>query len=303
MKTLKTNYLFFVTILSASFACLSSPPRWSREYKNMLKNYIIQKNNGIPKPEFNSQPIRGVKIPVVRTSEMRTSEMMIQEMIKPLNNINRNPKSLIPKSLLNPRLVTRQPDITILQTFEASDYQENGQYGPSGDGSVGSTQFILGCKGRIRSFNKATGQIDNVLNMAYDRFFSSITNGAFCADPNIVFDQINRRWFLFCNASKIAADQSIVLAMSDNGNGTGDPVTPQTVWKFFVVDNGANSGFDTSLPSFDYTNLGVDQFRVYCASDILDIGNPFYSSSAAYVITTSSTQLVEILKFLHLEIW
>ncbi len=167
---------------------------------------------------------------------------------------------------------------TILKTFLGAYYQDTGQYGPSADGSVGSTQFIVGSKGRIRSFNKFTGQIDGVLNIAHDRFFSSISNGGFTADPNILFDQLSNRWFLFCDGNT-----NFLLAMSD-----GDPITPSTVWSFITVDTVTDPHFQAKQPFFDYSTLAADANAVLCAGDVYDLTLTDYFSSAVYAITKAS---------------
>ena len=75
-----------------------------------------------------------------------------------------------------------------------------------------------------------------------------------------------------------------LLAMSD-----GDPVTLDTVWSFYVIENTIpNPGFNAVLPYLDYPTLGVDQKAVYCATNVLDGINPSYLSSAAYVILKDS---------------
>lgn len=202
----------------------------------------------------------------------------------------------------------------IVKHFTAGDYFETGTYGPSSDGSVGSTQYLLGSKGRIRTFNKETGNIDGVLNISPDRFFSTTSLSAFLADPNTIFDKFSNRWFLFYatngtalppvsayNANGILAPQiptRAILAVSD-----GDPITPDTIWSFFVVDQSTNQGFDIFEPLFDYTNLGIDENYVYCGlnvynnliSDVSLIQQPNvykpkynYTSSAVYVIPKDS---------------
>lgn len=164
----------------------------------------------------------------------------------------------------------------VVQHFTVADYQETGQYGPSAESSVGSTQLLVASKGRIRSFSK-TGILDNVLNLTHDSFFSPITRGGFTADPNVIFHPEWKQWIILGNAF---LSSSLVLAISD-----GDPITPQTIWSFYIVDQVSNPGFSPTA-FFDYPTLGVDSQSVYCAANIID-ANDFFSS-AAYVIPRSS---------------
>ena len=169
--------------------------------------------------------------------------------------------------------------------FTISDYRETGQYGPSADAGVGSTQVMLGSKGRVRTMCKATGLIDNILNVSHDRFFSCVSLGGFTADPNIIFDPHSQRWFLFCDGGF----PFLLLAMSGDETGNGDPITLATTWNFFIIDSTTpNPGFDAAIPYFDYTTLGLDKNALYCACNVYDESNPYYESSAEYVVIKSS---------------
>lgn len=186
---------------------------------------------------------------------------------------------------LTPPASGRRGMPTIANHFTVADYQETGQYGPSGESSVGSTQLLVASKGRIRSFLK-DGRIDNVLNLSHDSFFSPISLGGFTADPNVIFHPIWNRWIIFADT---ILTPSLLLAVSDS-----DPITPATVWSFYVVDTLSNlTPISPFTPStfFDYTTLGADAQAVYCAANILDYNNPtIFVSAAAYAIPKSSLQ-------------
>ncbi len=177
------------------------------------------------------------------------------------------------------------PGIPLIEKhFTVMDYQESGQYGPSGESSVGSKQVLVASKGRIRSFRK-DGTIDNVLNLTHDSFFSPISLGGFTADPNVIFHPQWKQWIIFGGAF---LESSLVLAISDS-----DPITPKTVWTFIKVDATSNQGFSNEgfgeANFFDYATLGADERAIYCAANILDFNDPnFFISAAAYVIPKSS---------------
>ncbi len=167
----------------------------------------------------------------------------------------------------------------VLSQFTSANYRQTGQYGPSSEAGKGTTQIMIGQKGRVMTF-LPDGTPDNVLNVSHDHFFSSVSLGGFTADPNIIFDASSGRWFLFCDG----ASPFLLLAMSD-----GDPITANTVWSFFIIDSTTpNPGFDAVLPNFDYTTLAVDTKAVYCAANVYNDTNPAYLSSAAYVILKDS---------------
>jgi len=188
------------------------------------------------------------------------------------------------------RALTRTPGVPAIdQSFLADDYDQTGQYGPSADGSAGSTQFLLGSKVRMRTFNKSTGLPDGVMNLSMDRFFSPILGETYTADPGCVYDPFAQRWYIICDGTAVGYN-GLFLAISDNGNGTGDPITAETVWHYIVVDTQSNPGFEIypSLALFDYTTIGFDQNYIYCAADVFDQSSFFYFSSAAYVIPKTS---------------
>ncbi len=172
----------------------------------------------------------------------------------------------------------------IVNHFTVANYQETGQYGPSGESSVGSQQLLVASKGRIRSFLK-NGMLDNVLNLTHDSFFSAISLGGFTADPNVLFHPIWKQWILFADAPT-PFSSTLLLAISDS-----DPITPATVWSFYVVDQVSNNPAFTATTFLDYTTLGADAQAVYCAVNVIDTniaGPNSFVSAAAYVIPKST---------------
>lgn len=213
-----------------------------------------------PQEEITSQPVR-------RT----TAQIMQGEVAAPLKATPLTPPSIVPGIP------------AIGANFITAHYQETGQYGPSGESSMGSTQLLVASKGRIRSFLR-DGRIDNVLNLSHDSFFSPVSAGGFTADPNVIYHPILKRWIILANA---LLKSSIVLAVSDS-----DPITPATVWTFYIVDTvslfNTLPGF-TSTAFFDYPTLGADANAIYCAANILDPKTPgVFLSAAAYVIPVST---------------
>ena len=69
-------------------------------------------------------------------------------------------------------------------------------------GAVGPTQYVVFINGRLRTFNKAIGTADGVLNADPDAFFSSVITPAganevsYTSDPNVRYDRLSGRWFL-----------------------------------------------------------------------------------------------------------
>ncbi len=280
MNLFRFSSLLIICGLSSAFAVTG------RGHFELLRKKLAQQSQA----PFQTRTIRGVKR-TLKPLRMTTAQLMQQapQLVNiPNLRLGQTPPCPLP-GCMSP--------ITV---FNDANYGETGQYGPSADGCVGTTQFILGSKGRIRSFSKATLEPDGVLNLSHDRFFSSISNGGFTADPNILFDAMTNRWFLCCDGNT-----NLLLAYSDGLNGGS--VTSSTVWTFVVVDTVLNPGFEFAsnpllLPAFfDYSTLGVDEISVLIGVDVLN-PNPEYFSSAAYTIdkTTLDTDAPAIVEFLNL---
>ncbi len=272
MNRLITLILTLVSIPQASFA-ISQQGRMP--YNKELAKMALARTKQNPRAQTSMPSKRGVKR-IAHTVKATTAELMGSQ------EETRMPSGsdfIIRPAMKNGDLQESSITPTIIQSFLNFDYQDTGQYAPSADLSVGTQQAILGSQGRICSFNKSTGQKDNVLNIAHDHFFSPISNGGFTSDPNIIFDPLSKRWFLFCNGNP-----NLLLAMSD-----GDPITPQTIWTFITVDTPHDPAFEFSpVPAvFNSTNLGVDANAVLCSVDVTN-NNPLYISSALYVLPKQS---------------
>ena len=272
-------YLLLFALVSIHTQIVAHTPFY--QYRSPRLNELLSRNKqakGITPPQtLTSWTVKGTKLIAPPPIAMTTAQIMGNAHIA-------THQCQSTKPLLDSKSVQKAQAVA---PFTVAAYSETGQYGPSADAGVGTTQVTLGSKGRIRTMLKATGQIDNVLNISYDRFFSAINLGTFTADPNIIYDSRSQRWFLFCNASPF-----LLLAMSDgadNGN-----ITSQTVWSFFIIDSvltpqgKPNPTFDAVLGEFDYPTLGLDQNNVYCATNVYDLTNPAYTSSAVYAIPKSS---------------
>ena len=82
-------------------------------------------------------------------------------------------------------------------SFTAATLRDTGAYPPDTMGVVGPTQFVAAVNGRIRTFNKATGTVDGVLDVNTDTFFSSVmtspTSTNFTSDPRIRYNRLSAR--------------------------------------------------------------------------------------------------------------
>jgi hypothetical protein len=139
---------------------------------------------------------------------------------------------------------------------------ETGAFPPDTMGAPGPTQYTVFVNGRIRTFSKATGVADGVLNVGSDTFFASVVTppGAgevsFTSDPQVRYDRLSKRWFLTiidvtlnAGTGAITRPNRYLIALSDAAsNGT---LSGGTVFTFYQFQA------DATLFA-DYPSLGVD---------------------------------------------
>jgi len=154
---------------------------------------------------------------------------------------------------------------------------------PDTMGAAGPTQYLVVLNSVVRSFNKATGQPDGVLDLSLRAFFGGA--GIFvCCDPVVRFDRLSGRWFIGAMAGG-----NILLAVSDAA-----VLAPTSGWRFFsipqeVIPPAGNTGCQV-----DYTHMAVDEHAVYFVFAMLSAGwtglCPGYDSgqSALFVISKAS---------------
>ena len=185
---------------------------------------------------------------------------------------------------------------TIALNFQGPTLAQTGSYPPDTMGAIGPTQFIVFVNGRIRSYNKATGAVDNVLNANPDNFFSPVMTPVgggvvlvFTSDPRIRYDRLTGRWFLIiidvpcttANCSAINANRAL-FAVSDSST-----ITPTTTWAYhqFQQDLVATAGNAGGF--LDYPTLGLDANALYVGGNMFSAAGGWVGTSA-WVVRKSS---------------
>ena len=178
-------------------------------------------------------------------------------------------------------------------SFTGATLLDTHAFPPDSMGAAGPSQFIVAVNGRIRSFNKASGTADGVLDANPDVFFSSVmtppvTNN-FTSDPRIRYDRLSGRWFLIIidvPGQAGALPNRILFAVSD-----GAVITPATEWTFFQFRHdlpAPQSNADTGKFA-DYPTLGIDAHALYIGANIFGTrGQGSFSSTTAFVVRKSS---------------
>ena len=150
-------------------------------------------------------------------------------------------------------------------------------FNPDQFGAVGPEQFVAYTFGGMRSFNKVTGESDNVLEVSCTTLFP-----LYCSDNMIKYDKFSDRWFAINTSRSL---NEIDIAVSDTGT-----LTDCTQWQLFVLP------FDQIFPPgdphppfiIDSPSMGIDSQAVYIGVEVIGPVAPFGATSAAVVIEKNS---------------
>ncbi len=152
---------------------------------------------------------------------------------------------------------------------------------PNPNGAVGTEQYILMTYNVIRSFNKSTGEADNVLNLDAASFFGCLAN-----DVRISYDRFSHRWFMSCEETNQTTGRTsnIKLAMS-----SGPVISNCSTWTFFTFSN------ETMIPQLDrpgtgildYQQLAIDAHNVYISADTFNKKGIFKGTSTLVIKKSS----------------
>ena len=179
---------------------------------------------------------------------------------------------------------------TVGTTFDGvTGPTETGAFPPDSMGAVGPSQFFIFVNGRLKTFNKATGVADGVINADPDVFFFSVLTSApvnFTSDPQIRYDRLSGRWILSIidvpsSSSSSIGDKPnrVLIAVSDAASA--GVISPSTVWTYYFIQQNSVGGANTN-EFLDYPSLGIDNNALYIG------GNMFAATTIGNFITTSA---------------
>jgi len=203
------------------------------------------------------------------------------------------------KSLIAPKIaeVTAGPQTTGT-SFTGATLADTGAFPPDTMGAVGPTQFVVFVNGRIRTFNKATGVADGVINVDPDIFFSSVMTKVFppeinfTTDPQIRYDRLSSRWILQIIDVPSSDENTIgdipnrvLLAVSDAASA--GVISASTVWTFYFIQQDTVGGADTG-EFLDYDSLGVDSKALYIGGNMFSAVSGTFNNTAGFVVQKSS---------------
>jgi hypothetical protein len=175
------------------------------------------------------------------------------------------------------------PAVATLGTnFLSATYNDTlGYLLPDAAGAVGTTQFLTGVNGRLRSHNKNNGAVSG-LNVDMDVFFSPITPYP-TYYPRIRFDRFTNRWII------TVVDGNFPSALYIATSNTAD-ITSSTVWQLNGFLNLAQNDQSQSC-ILDYPTLGIDVNALYIGVNQYcgaDPNNVTLYGSDAFVIKKST---------------
>ncbi|MGH9884314.1 MAG: DUF11 domain-containing protein, partial [bacterium] len=186
---------------------------------------------------------------------------------------------------------------TLGTSFTGAVLSETGAFPPDTMGAVGPTQFVVFLNGRLRTFNKATGVADGVINASSDTFFASVMTSPpgptdFTSDPQVRYDRLSSRWFLAIidvpSSSAVSGPDlpnRLLLAVSDAASA--GVISGTTVWTFFGIQQNTVGGGDSG-EFLDYESLGVDQNALYVGGNMFGAVSGAFTGTTAFVIRKTS---------------
>ncbi|MEA2971729.1 MAG: hypothetical protein QOG82_187 [Actinomycetota bacterium] len=164
---------------------------------------------------------------------------------------------------------------------------DTGGFPPDTMGAPGPSQFFVTLTGRMRTFTKATGLADGIVDLDSDVFFASVTSvpatgeSVYTYAPQVRYDRLSARWFVTYadvivddNSGAITRANRILIAVSDAASaGT---ITAGTTWTFYQFQGDAANFVDN--PS-----LGIDADALYIGVDVYTLAYSL-NSSKGFVI-------------------
>jgi hypothetical protein len=232
--------------------------------------------------------------------ESSRPKLRFEREIRTLEKRKQNPDAPAVSSWVDPVVAsaaeapsTSQQIHTVGSNFIGATLTDTGAFPPDSMGAAGPSQFVVFVNGRIRTFTKATGVADGVLNVDPDVFFASVRTPVagsvvldFTSDPQVRYDRFTGRWFLTIidvpctNATcTTTAANRLLVAVSDPGSSAA--LSGGTVWTFFQFQADPGTNF------CDYPSLGLDVNALYVGGNMFSSAGAFVGTNG-YVIQKSS---------------
>ncbi|HEX8335155.1 MAG TPA: lamin tail domain-containing protein [Pyrinomonadaceae bacterium] len=188
---------------------------------------------------------------------------------------------------------------TVGTSFTGATLSDTGAFPPDSMGAVGPTQYFVFVNGRLRTFDKATGAADGVINADPDVFFAPVMtpvsggslNVNFTSDPMVRYDRLSGRWFVTIIDVPSVNDlgdtpNRYMIAVSDAASSNA--ITNATVWTFYFVQQDTVGLAGSNDEFLDYPSLGIDANALYMGGNMFSASAGNFAGTNAYVIRKSS---------------
>ncbi len=176
--------------------------------------------------------------------------------------------------------------LAVGMSFLGATLADSGAFPPDTMGAAGPDQFLVGVNGRIRTFAKASGAADGVLDVDLDTFFTSVRNGDGTGTPRVRYDRLSARWFVTALTFETGSNRVLVAVTDAASNGI---ISGATVWTYFYLQHDLDDPAGDTNTFFDSASLGVD------ANALLVGGNIFDAAGAFQGVTVHALRKSEVL--------
>ncbi len=168
-------------------------------------------------------------------------------------------------------------------SFLGASLADSSSFPPDTMGAVGPTQFLVGINGRLRTFDKTTGQLDGGLDAGSDVFFAAIRNGAPTFSLRVRYDRLSGVWIVTALTFGISLDDNRVLIAASEGA----TISLATTWTFSYFEHDLDAPAGDAGLFFDVGTLGVDANALVIGGNLFDGQRGAFTGTSVHVVRKS----------------
>jgi hypothetical protein len=186
-----------------------------------------------------------------------------------------------PQQRVGQAAITPDSSLTAGTSFLGAQVSESGFVPPDSMGSVGPSQALVSVNGRIRVFDKQTGNMGG-LDVTDSVFWASVRNGTQPTDPGVEYDRLSGRWIVTA-VNEESTNNRVMVAVS-----SGSTITNQSSFTFYFFNQNSPSPVGATALFADYPQMAVDENAIYIGDNEFTSSSGSFSRTSAYVIRKSS---------------
>ena len=162
--------------------------------------------------------------------------------------------------------------LSIATSFLGATLADSDAFPPDTMGAAGPTQFFVCINGRVRTFSKASGTADGVLDVDLDTFFTSVRNGSGTGTPRVRYDRLSSRWFVTALSFTATGNRVLVAVTDAASNGI---ISDTTVWTYSYFQHDLDDPPGDTNTFLDSASLGVDVHALVIGGNVFDAVGAF----------------------------